>query len=304
VKKALLVGLNHYDPQKPLRGCVNDAREMDALLKDVYAFDETTLLTDEAASRDLILAKLKTLLDPDPGEEFGVRVFFFAGHGGRVLDRSGDEIDGIDENLCMPNFVWTDPSTYILDDELSAALENAAAQVAGIRVYVILDACHSGTGTKSVSDSITWQEIDAVVESTWQVNSAIALNMDAQDERLNLLAVSRIANDPPELTVLLRDVRGVDSTAASSLGLSSTNQEPATHLLLSGCTANQTCKDVPIEGEYHGIFTYTLTRLVRANPNISWIELRARIEEVIAERFNQNPQLEGRSVLKGVPAFS
>ncbi len=304
MKKALVIGVNQYSPQKPLRGCVNDAKAINSLLREVYSFDETTLLIDQSVTKTTILDSLTTLLEPIPNELDGVRVFFFAGHGGRVLDVSGDEVDKIDENLCMPDYDWSNTSTYILDDDLARVLEKGAQASPAIRLYVLLDSCHSGTGTRDVPSTLTWQDIDAVSKSILNASTPAAAGLGSDDPRLSLLCVSRVASDPLEVTVLLKNADSTLESKYLSLGFSSINNQPDSHLLLSGCTANQTCKDVPLDGDYHGIFTYTLTKLARANPAITWSDLQVSIMGIIAEPFNQNPQLEGASALKALPIFS
>ena len=54
-KKALLIGINHYQiPGNDLRGCVNDVKAMQATLKKYYGFkpaDMTTLLDEQATTK-------------------------------------------------------------------------------------------------------------------------------------------------------------------------------------------------------------------------------------------------------------
>lgn len=302
MKKALLVGINVYSPQRSLRGCVNDATAMSKLLRETYSFDQVELLVDELATKTAVLDGLSRLLRLDDEEQEGVRVFFFAGHGGRVIDTSGDETDRVDENLCLSNYDWNLPETYILDDELGTALESGFDPK--LRTYVVLDACHSGTGTRDTAALLTWEDIESVAQKKLNVQSLSELDLKYDDPLLDLLSVQRVASDPPELTVMVKSLTPTLTPQNSSIGLSSDNQEPTSHLLLSGCTANQTCKDVPIEQSYHGIFTYTLCQLLTANPNMSWQQVKDSVTHIISGTFNQNPQLEGASVMKARAAFS
>ncbi len=299
MRKALLIGLNAYNPQKPLRGCLNDVDDLAALLSGSdFSFDQVSVLKDAAVTGDDLLARLSQLLSCDPGENDPVRVFHFSGHGGRALDDGGDEDDQIDENLCMGNYVWSDPTSFILDDTLAALLKTAHVAAPHMRVYVTLDCCHSGTGTKDVSTSETWEQSDlrARVQSG---ATAEELKLAIDDPRLAYYAIARQAEDPPNI-----GERPATAAAPQGSGLGQVKGgEPTTHLLLSGCAAAQTCKDAPIEGRYNGVFTYAIVRALRADPSLSWAALSEVAGEVV-KSFNQNPQLEGPPALKSRRAFS
>ena len=66
-KKALLVGINKYDPKldNDLRGCVNDTEVMYGLLINKFKFDPANVrvLVDERATKKGILERLEWLLD-------------------------------------------------------------------------------------------------------------------------------------------------------------------------------------------------------------------------------------------------
>ncbi len=80
--RGLAVGINRYrDPSlRPLRGAVNDARRVAALLERQAPGSRMVTLTDEDASCDRVLAALKDLeTDAEPGDFL---VVFLSGHGG------------------------------------------------------------------------------------------------------------------------------------------------------------------------------------------------------------------------------
>src|SRR5208337_4890722 len=73
-------------------------------------------------------------------------VFHYSGHGSQVRDAEGDELDdGKDEVICPADFNWTDG--FIKDDDLAALIGGLKK---GVRLEVILDSCHSGTGTREI----------------------------------------------------------------------------------------------------------------------------------------------------------
>jgi metacaspase-1 len=147
-KKALLVGLNRYpDPENTLRGCLNDVRQIHAMLLEHRGFREDgsiVTLTDAEATTGNIVERLHWLVDgAAPGD---VLVFHYSGHGSQVEDLHGDELDdGLDEIICPYDLDWNDPFT---DDDLHDILKGLPA---GANLTVVLDCCHSGTGLRMVA---------------------------------------------------------------------------------------------------------------------------------------------------------
>ncbi len=146
-RRALLVGINRYpDPAHRLRGCVNDVRQVEALLRGPFDFpsDAITLLRDEAATTAAIRRELTRLTDgAGPGD---ILVFHYSGHGSQVPDRNGDETtDRLDEILCPYDLDWDDP---LSDDDLGRVARRLAA---GAHLAIVLDCCHSGTGLREAA---------------------------------------------------------------------------------------------------------------------------------------------------------
>jgi hypothetical protein len=145
-KKALLVGINAY-PTAPLQGCVNDVELMHDLLIQKYDFpaDDVRVLCDARATTDAIKHRLDWLVaDAKPDD---VLVFHFSGHGSQVRDRGPqDELaDHKDEILCPYDLDWRDK--VITDDDLAQFIKRVPD---GVNFYVVLDCCHSGTGTRDL----------------------------------------------------------------------------------------------------------------------------------------------------------
>ena len=64
----------------------------------------------------------------------------FSGHGGRVVDTSGDEDDGYDESIIPVDFR---ENGQIIDDDI---LEFFVKRMkGGVFCVVVMDCCHSGT---------------------------------------------------------------------------------------------------------------------------------------------------------------
>jgi metacaspase-1 len=139
-KFALLVGINYKNSPYQLFGCINDALNIRALLQNQYNYDiqNIQLLTDDThtkPTRQNILNELTKMLEQSiKGDKL---VFFFSGHGSQILDKSGDELDGLDE-LIIPIDL-----KYILDDEIKAILDKHLKE--GVQLFSLIDSCHSGT---------------------------------------------------------------------------------------------------------------------------------------------------------------
>ena len=152
MKKALLVGIDNYPGTSyDLQGCLNDVAAAKAVL--VKAGFTCTTLTNSQATRANILNRLTSLVT---GAVSGDSVaFYYSGHGSQVTDASGDEADGWDEVLCP--YDWP---KYVSDDDFRAILAKAKP---GVTVDVIIDACHSGTGTRELNQPYTIRALPPIV---------------------------------------------------------------------------------------------------------------------------------------------
>jgi hypothetical protein len=66
----------------------------------------------------------------------------FSGHGGQIRDTSGDEDDGFDESIIPVDF---QTAGQIVDDDILKTLVKPMAE--GVHCTILMDCCHSGTGT-------------------------------------------------------------------------------------------------------------------------------------------------------------
>lgn len=154
--RALLIGIGTYAslPEKMfLNGPKNDVVIIEKLLKEKhsYAADSIRVLRDAEATRAAILSSIDEWLIA--GTEPGDRVYiYFSGHGLQVKDVSGDEEDGLDEALSTYDIVAGDGDwqNVILDDEIDEALVKLKDRI----VTLVIDACHSGTISRSLSTNV------------------------------------------------------------------------------------------------------------------------------------------------------
>ena len=156
-RRALLVGIDAYQSVSPLNGPVNDANDMAAFLVEQAGFQQSDLrlLLNAEATRDNILAAIEAWLieGTKPGDDV---LLYFSGHGFQQPDLDGDEADNLDETL-VPVDARVDEGRMvrgmITDDDIARLLDRLADR----RTYVVVDACHSGTSTRGLSDGDTWR---------------------------------------------------------------------------------------------------------------------------------------------------
>lgn len=249
--KALLVGINAYS-QASLRGCVNDVQTMSTLFKSKgWTVD---VLTDKMATKQNILEQFEALLHNS--KKGDIRIFHFSGHGSQVPDKSGDEKDGLDECLLPIDFTW---DNVILDDDLDRLLAGREAHV-----EVILDACHSGSGTRSV--------LFPGIE-TEQTTRFIQPPMELFEHIVN-----------PDLCVA-KQIR------------------PKNVVTWSGCRDDQTSADASIEGNYNGIFTFALSKELAKNQSRKCTIENVR-KFIANHAYSQIPQLDCKYAQTGTEVFS
>jgi hypothetical protein len=222
VKRALLVGINNYKAVPHLMGSLNDVAAMRQILITRWEFapENVVTLTDEAATRAGILRALRQLVS-ESGPDDTV-VFHYSGHGSQVKDLNGDEDDGLDETL-VPYDGRTQGVPDIVDDELDAIF----AKLRTSSALIILDSCHSGTGTRGVEFRARGIEPDMRLD-------------EYQDPAVRPSEAGRTRAVIPRMT--------------------------ARELVMSAVASDQEALDGPIEGEYHGIFTYALSRSLAVSP--------------------------------------
>lgn len=144
-KHAILFGLNYTaTPSARLRGCINDVRNMEHLLKSSpYEFNDVRVFTDEDAVKRTtacgILQEMNNLASRSWQDALEVAWIHFSGHGCSVRDLTGDEKDGLDECIVPSDF---QTSGVVADDYIKSVLRNFNPKT---KVICIFDCCHSGT---------------------------------------------------------------------------------------------------------------------------------------------------------------
>lgn len=128
MRRALLVGIDHYDHQRPLAGCVNDATALQPLLarnENSTKNLDCRLLTG-TVNRNNLIGGVRALLAG--GADFAL--LYFAGH--------GTPVDGGDVALVTSDGQGETPG--VLFAEVLTIARNSQVK----EIVVILDCCFSG----------------------------------------------------------------------------------------------------------------------------------------------------------------
>jgi metacaspase-1 len=151
-QRALLVGVGKYvHPNIDLPGIDLDLERMRETLK-LMGFSDRQIhtLQDEQATSTNVISEFGTWLREgvQPNDQV---VFYFSGHGSNVPDLNGDETDGVDEVLVTHDMRFNRSKTHpltgvVIDDKIGEMLDAIPSK----HILVIVDACHSGTITRTL----------------------------------------------------------------------------------------------------------------------------------------------------------
>ncbi len=167
-KRALIVAIGNYNPESkiPPIASLNDVKYIKAALhKNNFKDENIDTLKDEQATIKGIIAALDALIAKSKLND--IVVVHFSCHGQQIRDQKTielgqDEDDGYDEALLAYDAMAKyKPGKYkgenhLRDDDLGKKL-NAIRKNIGINgsLLVMLDACHSGTGTRDESFAVS-----------------------------------------------------------------------------------------------------------------------------------------------------
>lgn len=173
---ALIVAVGHYPESSgwPKISATNDiALIRSALLSQRFSEKNIFELRDSTATKAGIISAIKDhlLKRAKPGD---IVLFHFSGHGQQMQDYNGDELDGYDEAIVpFDSPIKFSPGVYegqnlIRDDELGALFKKIRQKIGKTgQLIVVLDSCHSGTGTRGFAMARGTQQ--KMADSTWIV---------------------------------------------------------------------------------------------------------------------------------------
>ncbi|HYO50567.1 MAG TPA: caspase family protein, partial [Chloroflexia bacterium] len=280
---ALLVGIDKYVTQVPLFGCVNDVENMQAFLINRYHVPpaQIRVLKNEQATRQAILDQFQSFLIANPQIRKGDQVLFqYCGHGSQMPSRLKDaEPDGLDETI-VPYDSRT-AGVYDIPDKTLGALLKELAERKGSNITVIMDSCHSGSGTRG------------------KANIRPGVRLIPTDERI----------PPPDLDadILSQAQQRVPTRGGTASGWLSRDMP---YVLLAGCRESELSQEyleasVGPGHSWHGAFSYFLLKALNTLPSDTPYKM---VMERVANKVaavcpGQNPQCEGEKERVNSPIF-
>ncbi|RLS57867.1 MAG: hypothetical protein DWH91_03660 [Planctomycetota bacterium] len=263
---ALLIGVNRYQAEfiPPLQGCRNDVELMASILRSRFNLEENHLriLVDEQATHAGIERAFREhLIDraraaQSSGEASPAFLLHFSGHGSRAVDARGQKVAGVDETM-VPYDSRQAGVLDIKDWELGGWLEELAQYSQNITV--VLDCCHSGSGTRDIE---------------------VATRQCPPDYR----------PQPTRSTTITPGTRSTGDEGEKPL-------RHVLLAACSHTESAKEWKDQTPEGErLYGAFTFTLAEELSKTPadNATYRELHQRVVRRIIQRgIAQTPQCEG-----------
>lgn len=156
-KRALLIGISDYGNKWTNISGANDVALLSPLFNE-QGFKVTSLVDAQATHTGITAALKKLAKDSKKGD---VVYIHFSMHGQPFEDLNGDEEDGWDEALIPVDAQMTysegvyDGKNHLLDDELEVYFNDIRSKIGSEgQLYVILDACHSGTASRGDDDHV------------------------------------------------------------------------------------------------------------------------------------------------------
>lgn len=169
-KRALVIGLG--EQQDKAWNKINGDKDVplvQAILKKAGFKSVTTLVNRQATKVGIVRAFKRMTASCKHGD---VVYIHYSGHGQQMTDVHNDESDGLDEcwipyDACRKASATYHGERHLTDDELNVYL-NAIRNKIGAKgkLLVVIDACHSGDGTRGDDEDIV-----RGVEDTLKVDS-------------------------------------------------------------------------------------------------------------------------------------
>ncbi|KAM5530406.1 hypothetical protein V8D89_015917 [Ganoderma adspersum] len=281
-KKALFIGINYFRQSAELKGCINDARNVQSFLKELWGYrdDDIVMLTDDTQNprqiptRDNIIQAMQWLVrNAQPNDSL---FFHYSGHGGQTKDLDGDEADGFDEVIYPVDF---EKAGHIVDDMMHDIMVKPLPP--GCRLTAIFDSCHSG----SVLD------LPYIYSTEGKIKEP---NLAAEAGQGVLSAVTSYARG--DMGGVFSSVSGLLKTATGGTQRAErrtreTKTSPADVISWSGCKDSQTSADTFEAGQSTGAMSYAFMTCLRQNKQQSYQQLLQNIRGILRQKYSQKPQL-------------
>jgi hypothetical protein len=297
--RAVLVAVTKYPNVQgaDLVGPNNDAQLVREFLTTrapvPFAPENVTLLADDvdgALASPTRQAIVDALANVAAKSERGDFVYLhFSGHG--IQQPAADvksEPDGLDE-VFLPADIgpWVDRSKGIPsafpDDDIGASIQ--AIRDKGAFVWIIIDACHSGTATRALDGEVTYRKIDpeqlgipdsAFTEAIAEAGGA-SRSLEPEESRALALYATQTTKDIDDST----------ETGAESI-------VPGGMVAFFAAQTVETTPEMPLprgseDAKKLGLFTYTLFSKIAENPAQSYRQLGQSVMQEYAAQNRSRP---------------
>lgn len=257
---ALIIGINAYPYPVPLlHGCVNDANAIESYLQGRVAGEcfqvHVRKLLDQQATRQAVIDGFRQHLCQARGGD--VALFYYSGHGSQ--EPAPPEFWDIEPDHRNETLVCWDSRQAegrdLADKELGYLIYEAAQQ--GAHVVVVLDCCHSGSGTRDAypTGDVRWAPAD---------------------ERPRPLS-----------DYLFAGQRDIQSGGWSNL-------PQGRHVLLAACRPEQRAREYDADGKVWGTFSYFLRQALEGiSGELTYHDLFKQAQaRTLVNAPDQAPQLE------------
>lgn len=274
---ALLVSIDEYpkDADLPLLfGCVNDITAIRDYLNHRVPIDQDRqpplkILKNEEATRQAIIDGFRQHLGQAQKDD--VVLFYYCGHGSqeKAPEEFSDfglvKLDGLNETLvCYDSRSKGQDCWDLADKELAYLIAEVSKN--NPHICIILDSCHSGSGTRDPLQQ-TGVRLASADKRNRPLNSYIF-----KEEELQQLPTSRSLQE----------------------NLSGWQILNGSHVLLAACRDIEVAKEIDCKGQVRGAFSYYLLEsLEQAKGNLSYQDLFRNAKALVSSQVTgQSPQLE------------
>jgi hypothetical protein len=181
--------------------------------------------------------------------------------------------DGKDEIICPYDFNWD--TGFIKDDDFAGLFADLKK---GVRLEVILDSCHSGTGTREI------------ILDRKSIGSLPAGGLDEASLWKSAHCIRpRFLAPPADIALRADEIFGRELSVRRLA-----RSQPMNHVLWAACRSDQYSADADVGGQPGGAFSYFFCRHIRDTQGAVTRDqllklVRASLKH---EGFSQVPQLE------------
>lgn len=266
-KRALVIGLG--EQQDKAWNKINGDKDVpfvQAMLKNA-GFKFVTTLVNRQATKTGIVGAFKRMTASCKYDD--VVYIHYSGHGQQMTDVHNDERDGLDEcwipyDACRKVSATYHGEKHLTDDELNVYL-NAIRNKIGAKgkLLVVIDACHSGDGTRGEDD-----EIVRGVEDTLVVDSLNARGLYETFEAIKSFFISDNGKE------------NVINTKAKPLA--------ERWITISACRSDQV--NVEMKSPAVGKLTYALWKELKNSDKVNNDEFMRRIRKFVNRNTSSRPQ--------------